>query len=182
MKSLLIILFFSLSALASGQSKADKELKQYLIRYKLDTFILVKTGCQTCEISYEKNLKNVDTLTILLLYKKYGQITLVYFSDTSKSKQFDNIYSDIFQIIEARKTVLKQADIYYKEQELAKFQAPCFAIFPYEKINIQIGKFRHKHTLVMRELDDCGTNLTKEDWFKAELEILGLLDTIKYAN
>jgi hypothetical protein len=162
-----------------GQSKADKELNQYLKKHKPDTFILVKTGCQTCEISYEDSLKTIDTITILLLYKKHGQITLVNFSDTGKSQTFDKIKSDIFQFVAAKRDILKQAENYYKEQKHLKFQAPCLATFPYEKIQIQIGQFRHRNTIVAREMDDCGSYLTNEKWFKTELEILNLVENIK---
>lgn len=179
MKFLLIISFLSLTVFASGQSKADKELTQYVKKYKLDTFLLVKTGCQTCEISYENRLKTVDTMTITLLYKKNDKITLVTFSDTGKTQRFDKVKSDIFQVIVNKRNVLKQAEKYYKEQKLLKFQAPCLTTFPYEKVQIQVGQLRHRHTLVDREMDDCGTILTNEQWFKAELEILNLLDSIK---
>ena len=176
MKILLTILCFILSFFAFGQKKADKELSQFLKKHRLDTFVLVKIGCKTCEISYEDSLKTPDNMTIILVYKKDSKINLMTFSDTEVSRQFYNLKTDIFNFIASKKQILKEADNYYKEQKLAKFQAPCLVTFPYEKLQIQIGTFHHKHILVDRQMDDCGTSLENKEWFKIELQILNLVD------
>jgi hypothetical protein len=179
MKFLITIILFLSTPYLWGQGKANKELLQFLKANKLDTFLVVKNGCPNCSISYEDSIKPVDTAIIWLLYKKHGQQNLIKFSDISKTERHINIESNILKFIKENRHVLKLKDTYYQEQKHLKFQAPCLAIFPYEKMQIQVGQFKYKHTLVKRETDDCGTVLTNEKWFKIELEILKKFDLIK---
>jgi hypothetical protein len=182
MKIIFIITSFFVTGLASGQSKADKELSMFLKKQQTDTFLIIKSGCGHCEISYEDSLNAGDTVTIFLLFKKNGQLTVTNFSDTSKIKTLTNIRSEIFKFISAKRQALKQGDAYYRERKLLKFQPPCLAKFPYEKLQIKIGQFRYSHTIVGREMDDCGSTLTSEAWFRIELQILEMLDNIKLHN
>ena len=104
---------------------------------------------------------------------------LVTFSDTSKAKSAIIKKNMVFQIIEQNRNVFKAKNEYYKNQRLLKFQAPYLTTYPYETIEIKYGLFRYKHTLVERETDDCGTILTSEAWFKAEVELLKEFDKLK---
>lgn len=166
----------TLSAL--GQHNADKKLNKFLHLKKIDTFIYIKTGCTDCLPNYEDSGKKIDIVTIKLLYKQKGQQYLVSFSDTCLAKNFGQRNSIIFNFIYANRQTLKDKDKFYEESKKELFQAPCLIVYPYEIIDIKIGQFKHRHTLVRRETDDCGTVLTNHDWFKIELEILNLFDKL----
>lgn len=179
MKPILTIFLILSTIFTSGQSKAEKELFLFLKRNKLDTFLTVKSGCPNCLVSYEENIRSIDTATIWLVYKKQGQQKIIRFNDISEAESFGNVTTDIFTFATANRHELRMKEKYYQEQKLAKFQAPSLSTFPYEKIQIKIGQFKYNHTLVNREMDDCGTTLTNEDWFKIEVDILKKLDRVK---
>jgi hypothetical protein len=181
MKTLLTISLTFLTALVFGQSKANKELTQFFRLNKLDTFLIIKSGCSNCIISYENidTVKKADTLTISLLFEKKGKQTFMTFSDTGQTKTITNLKTDIFKIIADNRKLLQTKDTYYREQKLAKFQAPCLVTFPYEIIELRYGEFKYRHTLVERDSDDCGTILKHIDWFKVEIEILDKVDKLR---
>lgn len=179
MKPLLTISFVLLICIASGQGKAEKELLRFLKAHKVDTFVLVKTGCTSCIISYEDNAKLADTVTIWLLYKYRGKQSLMTFSDIAQPKKLGNKDTDIFKFITENRQLLLTKDQYYQEQKQLKFQAPCLTTYPYETIEIKYGNLKYRHRLVKRETDDCGTFLTHEDWFKFEIEVLQMVDKLK---
>ena len=179
MKPLLTISFILLTCITWGQGKADKELRRFFKKHKVDTFVLVKTGCTNCIISYEDNNKLTDTVTIWLLYKYRGKQSLITFSDIAQTKNLGDKDTDIFKFITENRQLLIKKDKYYQEQKQLKFQAPCLMTFPYENIEIKYGNFKHRHRLVKRETDDCGTFLTHEDWFQVEIELLRIVDKLK---
>lgn len=181
MKILLTISFTLLTSFCFGQGKANRELTQFLKSNKVDTFIIIKSGCSSCNISYENidRVKNADTVTVRLVYQKKGKQTLMIFSDTGLAKNVTYSGTEIFKIIANNREILRTKDAYYQEQKLAKFHAPRLVSFPYETIQLKYGQFTYRHTLVERETDDCGTVLTNEDWFKVEIEILKMIDKLK---
>lgn len=170
-----------MTALVFGQNKANKELTQFLRLNKLDTFIIIKSGCSKCIVSFENidNVNKTDTLTIRLLFQKKGTQTFMTFSDTGQTQTKTNLNTTIFKIIADNQMLLQTKDKYYREQKLAKFQAPCLVTFPYEIIELKYGQFKYRHTLVERDSDHCGTILTHIDWFKIEVEILNEFDKLR---
>ncbi len=164
---------------AFGQNKTEKALFDFLNANKIDTFISIKSSCTYCTISYEETSKPVDSVTIKLLYRQKGKQYLMAFSDTAQKKMIGKVESSVFGYILNNRKILNNKAVYYKEAKLAKFQSPCLVTFPYEAIDIKMGQFKYKHTLVERERDDCGTILIHYDWFKVEKEILSQVDAIK---
>lgn len=178
MNPLLAIPLIFLTTLASAQGKADNELSQFLRTHKIDNFISIRSGCTNCTISYETTAKVADTVTIWLLYKTHGKQSLVHFSDLGQAMQSKKVDTDIFNFVADNKKLLMKMNQYYEEQKLWKFQAPCFATFPFETIEISMGTFKHRHTLVKWEWDDCGNNLTNEDWFQVEVKLVKMFDQL----
>ncbi|TAD92232.1 MAG: hypothetical protein EAY75_03090 [Bacteroidetes bacterium] len=108
--------------MALDKVKLRKNLPNSLKKNGLDTFLLVRTGCKTCEISYEDSLKKPDTLTIFLVYEKDRKITLMTFSDKGATSKLDNLETDIFSFITSKKQILKQQPITTKNRNLQSFK------------------------------------------------------------
>ena len=177
----IIITFLSCLCIVSalGQSKADTELSLFLQKMKPDSYVYVKSGCKSCPIDYEDTLENkIDSVVIKLLVKKQDKQILAIFSDWDDMKKQEVQHTKIFEYIKENISVFKEKDSYYKIAMQAKFQAPCLVIFPYETINIKLSNFEFNHTLVEREMDNCGTDLEREKWFQKEIELLKMIDEL----
>ena len=177
----IIIIFLSYFCAVSvfGQSKADRELDLFLQKMKPDSYVYIKSGCKSCPIDYEDTLKNrIDSVVIKLLINKQNKQILAVFSDWDDMKKQEVQHTKIFEYIKENIFVFKEKDSYYKIAMQAKFQAPCLVIFPYETINIKLSNFKFNHTLVEREMDNCGTDLEREKWFQKEIELLKMIDEL----
>ena len=178
-KTIIVFLSFFWTVLVFGQSKADKELSLFLQKMKPDSYVYIKSGCKSCPIDYEDTQENrIDSVVIKLLIKKQDKQILTIFSDWEDMKNQEVQPSKVFEYMKENISVFKEKDSYYKAAKQAKFQTPCLAIFPYETIVIRMPSFKFNHTLVERDMDDCGVHLEKEIWFQKEVELLKMIDEL----
>ena len=170
---LLMLICFKGSSFAQIQ-KSELQLTEYLAHLKslkVDTVLIVKSGCTGCEISYTDTANTVSNgETIFVLSQQSDRYKLVSFDDFSRQKSYSLDKCTLFDTIQHYKTILTQKESFYKnelaELKEVKFFPPRPIHYSYEKIAIQLPSFTYDFMLVDEEFDYLGFSRDNENWFK----------------
>ncbi len=180
----LFIGLFAFADTAFGQAqKSEQQLKSYLLRLKaskVDTILIVKSGCSGCYIKYSDTSIPVNGgQDVYVLTKNARQFNLAYFDDLNRQRSFTFDSCSLFDTIQYYKLILKQKENFYKK-ELAelrktKFFPPGPVHYSYEELVIKIPSFSYSFMVVEEKFDRFGFSREDEPWFKARQNIINRL-------
>ncbi len=179
--SLLILTLFSLTPFSFGQTKkSEQQLEKYyrqLKSSKVDTVLILKSGCTGCDVTYTDTPKSViDGQTIYVLTQMNGQFKLAIFDDIHNPRYFTGDICSLFKTIDHNKSVLKSKDTFYKKElaelKKVKFLPPRPIHFPFEEIIISLPNFRYDFVINSKDADYLGFVRENEIWFKATKSII----------
>ena len=124
--STLLILSLSLTLYCYGQAKkSEQQFNKYYYQLKsskVDTFLIIKSGCTGCDVIYTDTSKSVaDGQTIYVLTQKSGQFKLAIFDDLHNSQYFTADTCSLFDTNDRNKSLLKLKETFYKT-ELAELK------------------------------------------------------------
>ena len=160
--------------------KSDEEYKKYsksLRRSKVDTILVIRSGCTGCEVNYQNEPRSViDDQNIYVLFQKDGQFKLAIFDDIHNPIYFTSDTCSVFETIDQKKSILKLKDDFY-EKELAdlkksKFFPPRPIHYPFEELKIQLPGFQYEFLVTGKVADYLGFVRENEIWFKATNSII----------
>ncbi|RYZ62878.1 MAG: hypothetical protein EOO14_00890 [Chitinophagaceae bacterium] len=179
--STLFILSLSLTLSSYGQTKkSEQQFNKYyqqLKSSKVDTILIVKSGCTGCDVKYADTPKSViDGQTIYVLVQKAGQFKLAIFDDIHNPKYFTAGTCSLFDTIDQNKSLLKSKDTFYKKElaELrkSKFFPPRPIHYSFEELTIQIPNFKYNFLVNGKDSDYLGFVRENEKWFQATKTII----------
>ncbi len=179
--STLLVLSLSLTLYSYGQTKkSEQQFQKYyqqLKSSKVDTFLIIKSGCTGCDIKYPDTSKSVvDGQTIYVLTQNSGQFRLAIFDDIHKPKYFTADTCSIFDTIDLNKSVLKLKDTFYKtelaELKKSKFLPPRPIHYSFEDLTIQIPNFKYNLLVNGKDADNLGFVRENEKWFQVTKNII----------
>jgi hypothetical protein len=147
---------------------------------KVDTIIILKSGCKNCVVEYTNSPQTVDDGQIIyVLTQDKGQIKLAIFDDKKEPAYFTADSCMVFKYIDIVKPLLKLKEPYYinaiKEEKELKFVAPYLKQFPYEELTIQLPKFKYNFIIVDNNLDYMGIEQNHRNWFIETQTIITLI-------
>ncbi len=181
-----VFLTLSYFALTFGQTvlaqqKPEQELKQKLQeirKNKIDTFLVIKSGCIGCEINYPDTKKSVvDGQSIYVLTQKKGQVEISIFDDLGAQKNIKLDTCSIFEYVFSNKSDLLAKEVFY-EKEIPKikskngFSPPIPIHHSYEELEIYSPKFIYKFKVLNEDSDSFGINRQNKNWFVLTTEII----------
>ncbi len=179
-----LILFLSLPSFtlySYGQTKkSEQQLEKYyrqLISSKVDTVLILKSGCTGCDVIYNDTPKSViDGQTIYVLTQKNRKTKLAIFDDIHEAKYFSGNTCSLFETINQNKSVLKSKDTFYKKElaelKKVKFLPPQPIHYPFEEIIISLPDFRYDFVINSKDADYLGFVRESEIWFKATKSLI----------
>ena len=179
--STFLILSFSLTLCSYGQTKKSEEqfqkYYQQLKSLKVDTFLIVKSGCTGCDVKYSDTSKSViDGQTIYVLTQKSGQFKLAIFDDIHNPKYFTADTCSIFKTINSNKSLLELKDTFYKKElaelKKSKFFPPRPIHYFFEDLTIQTPNFKYNFLVNGKDADYLGFVRENEKWFQATKNII----------
>ena len=176
----LLLTTFSRQEVFSQERKSDKEFRKYsnsLQLTKVDTVLIIKSGCTGCDIKYEDEPKSViDGQTIYVLTKKSGQFKLAIFDDIHNPKYFSTDTCSLFDTIDRDKSILKTKDTFYKKElselKKSKFLPPRPIHYPFEELIIKLPGFQYDFVVNGKDADYLGFVRENEIWFQATKDII----------
>lgn len=179
--STLLILLLSLTLYSYGQTKrSEQQFNKYyqqLKSLKVDTFLIVKSGCTGCEVTYSDTSKSViDGQTIYVLTQKSGQFKLAIFDDIHNPKYLTTDTCSLFETIDRNKSLLKLKDSFYKKElrelKKSKFLPPGPIHYSFEDLTIQTPNFKYSFLVNGKDADYLGFVRENEKWFQATKNII----------
>ena len=174
--AIVFILSFSLTLLSYGQTKkSDQQFYKYfqqLNASKVDTILIVKSGCTGCNVKYTDTPESViDGQTIYVLTQKSGQLKLAIFDDIHNPKLFMADTCSIFNTINQNKSLLKSKDIFYKNElakiKKSKFFQPRPIHYSFDELTIQLPNLKYSFLVNGKDTDYLGIVRENEKWFQA---------------
>ena len=175
--STLFILIFNLTLSTYGQTKKSEEqftkYFQQLKSSKVDTILIIKSGCTGCDVTYTDTYKSIrDGQTIYVLTQNNGKFKLAIFDDIHKPKYLAADTCSIFDMINENKSSLKLKDTFYKIElaELKKksnFFPPRPIHYSFDELTIQLPNFKYNFIVVNNDADYLGFVREHENWFRA---------------
>lgn len=175
------ILTVFLPVLSFGQiQKPERQLKNYLIQLKnakVDTFLIIKSGCTGCEVKYSDSSKVVtDGHTVYVLSQNMGQFKIVTFDDFGRQKIYSVDSCSLFDTIMHYKAVLQQKGIFYKkiraELRKGKFLPPRPIHYSYDDLTVKISNFNYEYNIVENDSNLFVFPERKEKWFSATKKVI----------
>ncbi len=165
-----------------GQTKKSEQsfskYFQQLKSSKVDTILIIKSGCTGCEVKYEDTSKRVrDGQTIYVLSQTNGQFKLAIFDDIHNPEYFTADTCAIFNFIIENKVILKQKENFYKIvipkiKSKSGFYPPSPIHYSYEELILKLPKFIYDFEIVDDHNDRFGIQREKEKWFALTKEII----------
>lgn len=176
------VLTFALKNVSFGQSQQSKQqLDKYLLQLKtlkVDTIIIVKSGCTGCEIKYNDTSKTVlDGQSVYVLIQNKGQFAIASFDDVHHQKNLTLDTCSLFDFINQNKSLLQQQKTFY-DKELPKiksksgFYPPSPTHYSYDKLSIGLPNFIYDFEVIDNDKDHFGLKRDEEKWFIATKEII----------
>lgn len=181
--STIIILSLSLTSFSNAQTKkSEQEFNKYfqqLKASKVDTIVIVKSGCAGCDVVYADTPKAlIDGQIIYVLTQKAGQFKLVIFDDLHNPKYYSVDTCSLFDTIELYKQTLKFKDTFYKKElaelKKSKFLPPRPIHYSFEDLTIQTPSFNYNFMVNGKDTDYLGIVRENEKWFQATKNIIEL--------
>ena len=179
--STLIILSLSLTLFSNAQAKKSEQLFNKYFKQlkasKVDTIVIVKSGCTGCDVVYADTPKSVvDGQTIYVLTQKAGQFKLAIFDDVHNPKYYSVDTCSLFDTIERYKQTLKLKDTFYKKElaelKKSKFLPPRPIHYSFEDLTIQSPSFKYNFMVNGKDADYLGFVRENEKWFQATKTII----------
>ena len=176
--SILIVL---LPLLSFGQTqKPEQQLNHYLrqlAKSKVDTILIIKSGCTGCEVKYTDTAKAVTNgQTIHVLSQEKGQFRIVSFDDFGRQNTYIVDTCSLFDTIKHYKGVLQEKDVFYKKirQGLKKgqFQPPRPIHYSYNHLIIKIPKFSYEYSVIENDSSNFVFPERKEKWFAVTKKVI----------
>jgi hypothetical protein len=177
----LIIFSLSLTLFSNAQTKkSEQQFNKYfhqLKASKVDTFIIVKSGCTGCDVVYADTPKSViDGQTIYVLTQNAGQFKLAVFDDIHNPKYYSVDTCSLFDTIDHNKLTLRLKDTFYKKElaelKKSKFFPPQPIHYSFEELTIQTPNFKYNYIVNGKNADYLGFIRENEKWFQATKKIL----------
>ncbi len=185
MKRLIVLAFLilssSLTLCSYGQTKKSaqqfQKYYQQVKSLKVDTFLIIKSGCTGCEVKYSDTSKSVvDGQTIYVLTQKSGQFKLAIFDDIHNAKYYTADTCSIFDTIDNNKSFLKLKDRFYKielaELKKSMFFPPRPVHYSFEDLTIQTPSFKYNFLVNGKDADYLGFVRKNEKWFQSTKNII----------
>jgi hypothetical protein len=178
----LIYLTIALTNTVCGQvRKSEKELKFYLSQLrtsKVDTLLILKSGCIGCEIKYSDTSKAIsDGQSIYVITQHNGHFNIAIFDDIHNQKIIAIDTCSIFEFVNLHKASLSQKEIFY-EKKISKIKSKT-GFFPprpihysYENLKIHSSNFVYEFEIVDNNKDQFNLMCDKENWFITTAEII----------
>lgn len=179
--STLFIFSLSLTLFSNAQTKKSEQLFtkyfQQLKASKVDTIVIVKSGCTGCDVVYADTPKSIiDGQTIYVLTQKVGQFKLAIFDDIHNPKYYSADTCSLFDTISHYKQTLKLKDTFYKrelaELKKSKFFPPRPIHYSFEELTIKTPNFNYNFLVNGKDADYLGFIRENEKWFQATKNIL----------
>ena len=177
----LLILSLSLTLYSYGQTKkSEQQFNKYyqqLKSSKVDTILIVKSGCTGCDVKYADTPKSViDGQTIYVLVQKAGQFKLAIFDDIHNPKYFTADTCSLFDTIEQYNSLLQLKDPFYKKElaelKKSKFFPPRPIHYSFEELTIQTPNFKYNFLVNGTDADYLGFVRETKKWFQATKTII----------
>jgi hypothetical protein len=175
-----------------GQAhKPEQQLTNYLLQLKkskVDTFLIIKSGCTGCEVKYTDTSKAVtDGQTIYVLSQVMGQFQIVSFDGFGRQNTFHVDTCSLFDTIQNYKLVLQQKDIFYKKIRAGlrkgRFLPPRPKHYSYNELIIDIPRFSYEYSMIDNDTGNFIFPEEKEKWFVANKKVIdnffSLLKTVR---
>lgn len=185
LKLILLVLTFCLTQMLSGQEKkSEQKLNDYLQQLKatkVDTVLIIKSGCTGCEVKYYDTSKAlVDGQSIYVLTQHNGKFKVAIFVDAKASKFITTDTCSLFEFVNQNKSSLQQKTIFYKTEipkikSKAGFYPPSPIHYSYEELNIYLSDFHYDFEVVDGNKDHFGVKRDKEKWFIRTKEIIKMV-------
>lgn len=179
--ALLLVIIFQGEAVFGQESKSEIELKKFLTELrtsKVDTFLIVKSGCIGCELKYNDTSETIsDGQSIYVMTQHQGKFNVAVFDDLHKQKYFAIDTCSIFRFISLNKSTLLQKEEFYKK-EIPKIKSkdgffpPSPIHYSYEKLIFNLSNFKYEFEIVYEDKDHFGLKRDKENWFILTKEII----------
>jgi hypothetical protein len=178
----LLILTLSLTLASYGQIKKSEQ--QFIIYYqqlkssKVDTVLIIKSGCIGCDVTYIDTSKSIiDGQTIYVLTQKNGQFKVAIFDDIHNPKYFTRDTCSLFKFINENKVTLGQKGKFYKTEipkikSKSGFYPPSPIHYSYEELGIKLPNFNYDFMIVDDNKDHFGLQRDKEKWFTLTNQII----------
>ncbi len=179
--SLLLSLSISLTLYSNGQTeKPEQQFQKYyeqLKSLKIDTFIIIKSGCIGCEVKYPDTFKSiVDGQTIYVLTQKNGLFKFAIFDGIHNPLFYTADTCSLFETLDYNKSLLKQKDTFYikelTELRKSKFFPPQPIHYSYKDLSIQTPNFKYHFIVTGEDSDYLGIVRENEKWFQATKNII----------
>ena len=179
--SISLLLIFLICQQTLGQvKKSEKEYKIYFKSLqigKIDTILILKSGCTGCEVKYSDTLESIiDGQTIYILTQKNELFKLAIFDDIHAPKYVTFDTCTLFKIVAQNKTVLKSKESFYKKElaelQKSKFIPPRPTHYSFEDLTIKLPGFKYNFTLVEKNADYLGFIRENEKWFQVTKTII----------
>lgn len=176
---IIAILTVFLPAFTSGQN-LEEQLKNYLLhlqKSKVDTFLILKSGCADCEVKYSDTSKAVsDGQTVYILSQQLGGFTIVTFDDFGRQHVYTMDTCSLFDTIMYHKAVLRQKDVFYDKQreelKKGKFLPPRPIHYSYYDLAVRISKFTYEFKIVENDSGMFIFPERQENWFVVTKDII----------
>ncbi len=181
LKNLSIIGLLGLTLGVYGQTQnAEQQFTQYfqqLESSKIDTILILKSGCIGCEVIYTDTAKSTrGGQTIYALTQENGQFKLALFDDVHDPKYFTIDSCSLFRKIDLYKPLFKLKDPFYKKElaklKRSKFFPPRPIHYSFEELIIQLPDFKYDFVIKGKDTDYLGINRESENWFRVSKAII----------
>lgn len=175
-------LTIALTQTTFGQvKKAQRELKQYLKQLKVikvDTVLVIKSGCTGCDVTYKDTPRSVlDGESIYVLTSHNGQTKIALFDDIHLKRFATFDTCSLFEFINQNKITLGQKEMFYKTEtpkirSKSGFYPPSPIHYSYDELNIKLSSFNYNFMILNDTKDHFGLERNKEKWFTLTKEII----------
>jgi len=175
------IFFVFLPLFSIGQAqKPEQQLKNYLLQLemsKVDTILIIKSGCTGCAVKYTDTAKAVtDGKTIYVLSQAMGQFRIVSFDDFGRQNHYLFDTCSLFDTIKHYKAVFQQKNVFYKKirEGLSKgrFQPPRPIHYSYNDLIIKIPNFSYEYSVIENDTGNFIFPERKEKWFVVTKKVI----------
>jgi hypothetical protein len=146
-----LVLIVSMTNISFGQTQqSEQQLKNYLLQLKatkVDSILILKTGCTGCEVKYSDTSEAVsDGQSICVMTKYNGQYKTVIFDDRHIPKVTTNDTCSLFDFISRYKKILGQKEAFYQNLKIKSksgFYPPRLLHYSFEELEIYLPNFTY---------------------------------------
>lgn len=166
-------------------SKAQQKLQAYLKelkKLKVDTLVILKTGCVGCEMKLSNRKLLADPQTAWIITHRQGITEVKYFGSLGEQKCAKTDSIRLFDYTRVITSVLSEKDAFYEtkraEIQNAGFYPPVPNHYSYQELEVRLGTFYYTVELVNGHFDHLGFDIENERWYTATKEIINYIETL----